>query len=849
MQKTIPWMLLTLAVFSGCKCSIPAPNDRPLPEASALPPAVDCLAPYHFTQEEERLLDDLQRRIFDYFWVEVYPETGIAIDHMENRIGKVAATGFELAALCIGVQRGWVSYEDGYSRTLKILNAFWDDPDDPNDPFAEGQFGLYWHFVDGKTGKKEPLDCVAMCDSADFIAGALLVGQYFKGTEVETLARKIYDNVQWDRFVAKKPDGSPDLLSFGWVPLHVSKSFYETDGLLDFNMTGLADNSLLIYALALGSDTHPIPQPTWEQYVDTYTLDDYSGYECVAAGALFCRQVPHAFIPFSRLRDRKIDYFLDTVNALLADRAYNMRVNGYPPQAWGLTDCFGRNSYSHAAPPGPINNDGTIGSTAFAGALPHVPEVSLDAMKYVLKRYGEKTYGRYGFTSSVNLKDDFVSPLYVGIELGPMIMLIENARSGLIWDLFSATPAMSNFVRRARITGVIDDFELPAEAPAYAVWTVEGSTGKAGDFKPQSGRKCFEIRSSTNELTITARLTENNLLAYDFGSTLSVWTRDLSLTDGYVVLNGEVVPLESVGEIAGGPWVNTYFQMPEHKKDAALCGLVLYGKTVGSRPALDNLSLEREADLDAPTEITDLKAASGALGGSVELAWTAAGDAGSDEVGRYRVLAGMNPDLADAREFEFLPAQPPGGKEKQTLFLEGGKKYHFAISALDRRGHQGPWSKTVEATTNPKAVDRRIMDFESGNISTIGNPNSNWTLHVVSGDGGKWLQVDYQKTHAWNFLEFPVDSQLQAAHRYLVVRVKGKVTLLGKLWCRHTLQQDIEILHSDSDDTWTTLKFDMRKSSLATGGEGVRKVLFFIEPGRKDGQGTFFLDDLSFSNE
>ena len=850
MRKTIPWVVVSLVLAGGCKCSLPEEKAGcPAPDTPALPSAFSCLPPYNYTQEEDAFLDDLQHRVFDYFWTEVYPETGIAIDHMENRKGKVAATGFELAAVCIGVQRGWVSYQDGYDRTLKILNAFWDDPDDPGDPFVEGHFGLYWHFVDGKTGKKIPVDCVAMCDSADFIAGALLAGQYFKGTEIETLARKIYDNVQWDQFVAKRPDGSPDLLSFGWVPFHVSESFYETDGLLDFNMSGLVDNSLLIYMLALGSDTHPIPQPTWEQYVDTYTLDDYSGYECVAAGALFCRQVPHAFIPFSRLRDRKIDYFLDTVNALLADRAFNMRANGYPPQAWGLTDCFGKDSYSHAAPPGPISNDGTIGSTAFAGALPHVPEVSLDAMKYVRNRYGEKAYGRYGFTSSVNLKNDFVSPLYVGIELGPMIMLIENARSGLIWDLFSGTPAMSNFVRRAHMAGVIDDFELPLEAAAYAAWTVEGGSGKPGDFNPQSGRKCFEIRSSTNEWVITARLAENNLLGYDFGSYLSLWTRDVKLNDVYVVLNGEVVPLESAGEMAGGSWINTYYRMPEHKSDTAMCGLVLYGETAGSRPALDNLSLEREADLGAPAEVTDLKAVPGALGGAIDLEWTAARDTGSDQVARYRMVAGTQPDLSDAREFEYLPVGAVGGKEKRSVFLVPGQKYFLAISALDSHGHQGPLSEIVEATANSKTIDRRIMDFESGNISMIGNPNTNWTLRVVGGDRGKYLQVDYRKTHAWNFLEFPVNSELQAAHRYLVMRVKGRVNLLGKLWCSHSLQQDMEILHSESADSWTTLKFDMRKAKLPAGGEGVKKLLLFVEPGRWDGQGTFFLDDMSFSNE
>ena len=164
--------LVTLA----CGCRIPS---TPAPPA---PPAPPCTPLYTFTPEDEQLLDDLQHRIFDYFWTEVYPETGIAIDHTENRLGKVAATGFELAAICIGVERGWITREQGLERTLLILTAFWDDPGDPNDAFVDGHFGLFWHYVDGKTGKMKPIDCVAPCDSADFIAGVIVAGQYFRGT-------------------------------------------------------------------------------------------------------------------------------------------------------------------------------------------------------------------------------------------------------------------------------------------------------------------------------------------------------------------------------------------------------------------------------------------------------------------------------------------------------------------------------------------------------------------------------------------------------------------------------------------------------------------------------------------
>jgi len=179
-------------------------------------------------------------------------------------------------------------------------------------------------------------DCVAMCDSGDFIGGVVLDIEFFKGTPAGDLARKIYDDVQWDKFVDIGKDGKPGLLSFGWVPLHVSKSYYDVNGLLPFDMSGFVDNSLLVYVLALGSDTHRIPQETWEKYVDTYTIGDYAGYQAVmtGSGALFSRQVPHSFVDFSRKRDRKIDYFQEISNKILADRAFNTAENKYPPELW-----------------------------------------------------------------------------------------------------------------------------------------------------------------------------------------------------------------------------------------------------------------------------------------------------------------------------------------------------------------------------------------------------------------------------------------------------------------------------------------------------------------------------------
>jgi hypothetical protein len=836
---------LSLVLALACGCRIPSKPVAPPP------PPITCAPLYAFTPEDEQLLDDLQRRIFDYFWNEVYPETGIAIDHTENRIGKVAATGFELAAICIGVERGWITRDQGLERTLLILNAFWDDPGDPNDAFADGEFGLFWHYVDGKTGRMKPIDCVAPCDSADFIAGVIVAGEYFKGTPAEALAKTIYDNVQWDKFVAKNADGSPDLMSFGWVPLHVSESYFETDGLLDFNMSGFADNSLLIYALALGSDTHPIPQETWEQYVNSYTLAEYEGHECVYAGSIFCRTVPQSFIRFSRKRDRKIDYFLDTANAYLADRAFNMKENGYPPELWGLTDCFGKDSYGHSAPPGPIMNDGTVGATAFVGALPHVPRLSLDAMRYVRKQWGDRAYGKYGFTSSMNLLNSFVSPLYVGIELGPMIMMAENARSGLIWDLYSRSPAMSNFVRRAKMSGVIDDFELPPEAPQYGAWTVEGGQAAIGQDAPQHGKKCLEVTSASNTVRVIGQLTVNDLLDFPFGRYVSFWTRDLAPLSFELVVDGKTVPLAAAGDAQGRGWTHHLFKAPDTLRSGSLCGIRIDAAITGPRPALDNISLEAVADVMAPYTIQDLRARKGKAGGTVDLTWTAPADPEGDPVVKYILTASATPDPGRGEVIELLPIRRAGETETQTVLLESGKSYYLSLAAMDAYGHCAPASALVQVTANRGPVNRSAYGFEDGGFGGWENGNTNWVLQVTdSPRGDKCLRVDYTKTHGWNFITLKVDPAMLAVHRFITLKVKGRVTLLGKLWCSDELQQDLDHATSPSETEWTTLKFDTRRADrIIPGRDHVEKLLLFVEPGVWSGSGAFYIDDVEYSGK
>ena len=833
-------LALTL-VFTGCGYR----GDRPEKKTTPSSP-VPCLPLYTPSVDEETLLDDLEHRVFDYFWTEVYPETGIAIDHTENRIGKVAATGFELAAVCVGVHRGWITYDQGYERALRILNAFWDDPADPADGFVEGQFGLYWHFLDGRTGRKMPIDCVAMCDSADFIAGAIVAGEFFKGTEVERLANLIYDNVQWDAFVMPKADGSPGLMSFGWVPLGVSESYPKVDGLLPMAMEGLADNSLLIYALALGSDTHPIPQATWEQYVDTCAMGEYAGFSCVRAGALFCRQVPQSFIRFSRKRDRKMDYFLDTANAILADRAFNMAENGYPPEAWGLTDCFGKDSYSHGAPPGPVMNDGTVGSTAFAGALPHVPSVSLAAMRFAKDRYGDRVWGRHGFTSSYNLKNNFCSPLYVGIEQGPIIMMIENYRSGLIWDLFMRHKAARNFLSRGRFSGVVDDFELPAESPRYASWAVAGGRGVVSPGAAQHGKLGLSIEpGAERSISIDGQLTANDLAAFHFGSFLACWARDLDITRAVVSVDGVSVAVPCSARLPGSDWTHFYFELPAAVGTGSLCGVRFEGVVTGDRPAFDNCTVEAELPAGSPATPGGFVAKEGRVAGSVMTEWTVP----QGEVESFVIrIAG---DSA-AWFVERGVLEAPDLRQEEALWVPDGGLHRFSVAAKDRLGHTSPY--TAEIAAQPRAGDAVVRMSAVDGAGMVRWPwtDTGWQVRASEPDaqGHRWMDVVFKKRQAWDFFEVPLNPDMVTLHRYLIIRMRGDVILLGKLWSSDEGQSDMNVPEITADGDWKLLKYDTTTANLKPRERrDVARLLIFPAPGQASAEGSFSVEWIEYAAE
>jgi hypothetical protein len=376
-----------------------------------------------------------------------------------------------LTAYPVAVARGFMSREHARERTLRTLRFFWNSPQGPEKD-AAGFKGFYYHFLDMQSGRRAWKCELSTIDTALLMAGVLVAGAYFreddeKDTEIRKLADALYRRVDW-RWAQ---DGSP-AVTMGWRPER---------GFLPYHWTGY-DEALLLYVLGLGSPTHPLPPESYAAWLSGYRWKKIYGRELLYAGPLFIHQMSHIWIDFRGIRDeymrgRGSDYFENSRQAAYVQRQYaisNPRgFKGYHENCWGFTASDGPGPHTEiidgvsrrfwgyrarGAPYGP--DDGTISPWATVASLPFAPEIVLPALHH-FHSIGLKDDHRYGFTASFNptLADahghphGWQSPEHVGINQGPIALMIENYRSDFIWRLMRGCPYIVAGLRRAGFSG------------------------------------------------------------------------------------------------------------------------------------------------------------------------------------------------------------------------------------------------------------------------------------------------------------------------------------------------------------------------------------------------------------
>jgi hypothetical protein len=419
------------------------------PTAQESLPSVTLAATPHPFASDDEFLDYIQACHFDYFWYLANPKNGLIPDRSTTTSPcSIAAVGFGLTAIGIGIEHGWISRTQGVARVLTTLNTFLQGPQGPSTSGTIGYKGWFYHFLDMNSAVRSPASELSSIDTALLLGGVLYCKQYFDGanadeTAIREMADAIVNRVDWN-WMAQ----GTDAVSMGWFP---------NSGFIPNNWIGY-NEGMLIYCLGMGAETNPLPASAWSRWTSGYTWATNYGQAFVPFPPLFGHQYSHCWLDFRHIADDYMNshdstYFENSRRASLAQRAYCIanplnRV-GYSSNVWGLTACDGPTGYAvHGSPPA-VNDDGTIAPTAAGGSMAFTPEYSLPSLRYFYTQYRTHIWTAYGFRDAFNLGAQWYAADELGIDQGPIVIMIENYRTQRVWQLFARNEEVRRGLQRA----------------------------------------------------------------------------------------------------------------------------------------------------------------------------------------------------------------------------------------------------------------------------------------------------------------------------------------------------------------------------------------------------------------
>ncbi len=435
----------------------------------------------------DALIAETQQRTFRFFWETTDAARGLAPDLTPDAApASIAAMGFALTAIPIGIEHGWITRAQGIERVLNTLVFLRDAPQGGAATATSGFHGFFYHFLEMSSGTRYRDSELSSIDTALLMMGVRACVQYFAGsdgneTSIRTIGDTLCERVEWRWF----QNGTAGI-NFGWRP--------ETGFMAD-NWRGY-NEAIPIFLLALGSSANAVDPAAWADWTSTYSQSwgTLQGVEHLSFGPLFGHQYTQVWVDMRGIKDaymtaKGIDYFENSRRAVLSQRAYAIANplgwQGYGADIWGLSASDGpsdsmqtyrgesRQFRTYAGRGVGLisaNNydDGTLTPTAPIASLPFAPELAKPAMAAMYQRYGSAIYGQYGFLDSYNPSFQYSVPLssgrlvsglgwvdtrYYGINQGPIIAMIENQRSELLWRLSRTDPVLRRGLTRAGFTG------------------------------------------------------------------------------------------------------------------------------------------------------------------------------------------------------------------------------------------------------------------------------------------------------------------------------------------------------------------------------------------------------------
>jgi len=399
---------------------------------------------------DEALLDLVQKQTLRYFWDFGHPTSGLARERSNTNFGyghetcTIGGTGFGVMAIIVGVERGWIKREEGAERIRKIVNFLFK---------AQSYHGAFAHWMDGQTGKTIPFgrkdDGADLVETAYLFQGLLCAREYFnKDNNTERDLRQkttwMWDELEFDWFTRE----SVNQLYWHWSP--------NNGWAMNFELRGW-NETLITYILGASSKRYPI---TREHYIKCWAQSDHfkNGKEFYRiklplgfdyGGPLFFSQYSFLGLDPRGLKDQYADYWQQNLNHTLINYKHCVinpnKFKGYGPNCWGLTASDNHEGYNAHSPD---NDLGVITPTAALSAFPYTPKESMAALRYFYEEKGDKLWGEYGFKDAMNESKNWVAESYLAIDQGPIVVMIENHRSGLFWKLFMGIPEIQQGLKK-----------------------------------------------------------------------------------------------------------------------------------------------------------------------------------------------------------------------------------------------------------------------------------------------------------------------------------------------------------------------------------------------------------------
>ncbi len=462
MNKFFNLLFVTVLLLSGCAAPANTPAATELasitpspslpPTQTATPSATPTLAPTATATATATpipaSIDEVtafeMKGAFDFFWEKANttsgsPGYGLIRDREPGSegIASMASVGFGLSAYAVGVEKGYITRQEGYDRANQTMDTLL---------AMDRMEGFYYHFVDLQTGKRAWESEISSIDSTILFMGVLTAGQYFGG-DVETKARKIFNGVNWPWFI------DPDRNMF-YMAYRPEKGF---EGHWDFYA-----EQLMMYVLAAGSDTHPVddsPYYTFTRHKAAY--GDGKPFIHSWFGSIFTYQFSHAWIDFRGLTDKEgVNWFDNSVNATLAQINYatdkQKKYKTLGPNSWGLSACDSPDGYNgtYGAPPSGFDNnshsvDDTLPPYGAIGSILFAPEQAKSAMIHYYSF--EKLKGKYGFKDAYNLSKNWFDTDVIGIDKGVSLLMLANAENDIVYKIVMNNKTILNGLKRLKI--------------------------------------------------------------------------------------------------------------------------------------------------------------------------------------------------------------------------------------------------------------------------------------------------------------------------------------------------------------------------------------------------------------